>query len=287
LVIRETHVVVVAFHAADQLDRCLAQLESGFVTTIVDNSSSVDVRRVAERHRARYIDPGRNLGFAAGVNVAVREVLMGPAADVLLLNPDALLAQSSILELSALLHRPGNEKVAAVAPRLLGPDGADERVLWPFPSPGRCWREAFGLGSFKGRDGFLTGAALLLRWEALREVGLFDERFFLYAEEADWQRRAREQGWESVHAVHMTGFHGGAGAPADPARREVEFHAAQETYIRKWFGTRGWFSYRLAACAGAVARAALLTGRRRAAAARRARLYARGPRRSAGLMTIR
>jgi hypothetical protein len=60
------------------------------------------------------------------------------------------------------------------------------------------------------------------------------------------------------------------------------FHAAQETYIRKWFGSAGWESYRVATLVGAAARAVVLRGARRSEAARRASLYLRGPRSSGG-----
>ena len=121
---------------------------------------------------------------------------------------------------------------------------------------------------------------LLLRWEALQDIGLFDERYFLYAEEVDWQRRGLRLGWKAAVCGSVTVVHAGGGTSDDPTRRDVLFHAAHETYMRKWYGDPGWLVYRLAAFAGAVARAAVLSGERRAAAARRAGLYARGPRRS-------
>ena len=124
---------------------------------------------------------------------------------------------------------------------------------------------------------------MLLRWEALQQVGELDERFFLYGEETDWQRRAAQLGWRAALVPDVVAIHDGAGSSDDPRRREVLFHAAQETYIRKWYGSRGWWAYRAAACVGATARAVALSGDRRAEAARRARLYVRGPRRSAGL----
>jgi GT2 family glycosyltransferase len=130
----------------------------------------------------------------------------------------------------------------------------------------------------------VIGAVLLLRWDALSQVGLFDERFFLYAEEVDWQRRALALGWRSAVCDEVVASHIGAGTSDDPLRREALFHAAHETYIRKWYGRRGWWVYRTAACLGAAARAAVLPGGRRAEARRRALLYLRGPRRSASLM---
>ena len=148
---------------------------------------------------------------------------------------------------------------------------------WPFPTPARMWAEAFGLGRLPARGRFVVGAALLLAREAIDDVGLFDERFFLYAEETDWQRRARKRGWTSAVCVDAVAEHVGAGTSANPRRRETLFHAAQETYIRKWYGRTGWLLYRVAACLGAAARTLVLTRERRTEAARRALLYLRGP----------
>jgi GT2 family glycosyltransferase len=281
---RPVHVVVVAYLSSRQLDRCLAAIEGAAPTTVVDNSRSADVCEVTLNRGAEYVDPRENLGFGAGVNVALRRLLDGPPRDVLLLNPDAKLAPGNLEALAAYLHCPGNELVAAVSPQLRGPDGGEQRVVWPFPSPGRAWAEAFGLGRLPARHTFAIGAVLLLRWEALREVGLFDERFFLYAEETDWQRRALAHGWRSELCDGAVAAHIGAGTSDDPLRREALFHAAHETYIRKWYGPTGWCVYRSAACLGAAGRAAVLPRERRAEAARRALLYLRGPQRSASLI---
>jgi GT2 family glycosyltransferase len=275
---RKIHAVVVAYDAAEQLDACLAALEQAVEVTVVDNSSSPLVAAVVAARRARYVDAKENLGFARGVNVAVRELLAGTPQDILLLNPDAALRPRQLDLLAAELHRPGNERVAAVAPRLIGAGGNDQRVNWPFPSPARAWFQAFGLGMLPARSTFAIGAVLLLRWEAIREVGLFDQRFFLYAEEADWQRRASRRGWSSSVCENAVARHAGAGTSTDPQRRETLFHAAQETFIRKWYGPAGWLSYRTGMCVGAAIRAIVLRGPRRAEALRRGLIYLRGPR---------
>jgi GT2 family glycosyltransferase len=281
---RPVHAVVVAYHRPRQLNRCLATLSGAVATTVVDNSQSAGLCSVTLKHGADYVDPGGNLGFGSGVNVALRPLLAGPPRDVLLLNPDATLTLDDLETLAGYLHAPGNERVGAVAPRLESGDGCEERVVWPFPSPARAWVEAFGLGRMPARRTFVIGAVLLLRWDALSQVGLFDERFFLYAEEVDWQRRALALGWRSAVCDEVVASHIGAGTSDDPLRREALFHAAHETYIRKWYGRRGWWVYRTAACLGAAVRAAVLPGGRRAEARRRALLYLRGPRRSASLM---
>ena len=281
---RPQHVVVVAYGAEDALDRALGALERAVEITVVDNSTSEAVRAVANRRGAEYVDAGANLGFGAGANVALRRLRSCDPRDVVLLNPDAVLTPRDLEILVSFLHRPENQRVAAVAPRLVGDDGHEQRVVWPFPTPARAWAVAVGLGDPPSRRTFVVGAVLLLRWEALEDVGLLDERFFLYAEETDWQRRAAGRGWVSAVCRDAVAVHAGAGTSEDPLRRESLFHAAQETYIRKWHGSLGWAAYRAGACLGALARAVVLTGERRTLAARRANLYARGPRKLAALV---
>ena len=273
--IRALHVVVVAYHAADALDRTLAALDSTLPVTVVDNSQSDAVRSVSRKWGAEYVETANNTGFAAGVNTALRVILRGSPQDVLLLNPDETISAGEIAELATALH--ASERVGAVAPRLVDEEGKPQRVLWPFPSPGHAWREAVGLARLQTGARFAVGAVLLLRWEALREVGLFDERFFLYAEEADWQRRALGLGWHAAMHPAITAVHGGAGTSPDPIRREMLFHAAQETYVRKWHGVPGWWVYRAAVVVGAALRVALLRDERREGAGRRLHLYVRGP----------
>lgn len=230
---------------------------------------------------ARYVDTGSNLGFGAGVNVGLR--LVPPASDVLLLNPDAVVSGEALEVLRRALYRPGAERLAAVSPALVDPhDGSRQRVRWPLPTPGRMWREATG-GSrmFPPPDEYSIGAVLLLRAEAIADVGLFDERYFLYAEEADWQRRALARGWHSAEVPDAFAQHVGAGTSSDMGRRDRLFHAAIETYLRKWYGPLGWASYRAAATLGALVRGLLLHGAAGRAARARAVLYLRGPRRSA------
>jgi GT2 family glycosyltransferase len=272
----------VAFHAPDQFDRCLVALERAVPVLVVDNSSSHAVAAVARSHGAEYFDSGRNVGYAAAVNSALQR-LVDVDADVLLLNPDAVVRPSVVAGLAAFLHRDDNERVAVVAPRLVDLHGSEQRLVWPLPNPARMCAEAIGLGRIPTRRTFVAGAVLLLRREAIREVGYFDERFFLYAEETDWQRRAVQAGWTFAVCSDVVAAHAGGGTSADLQTREVLFHAGQETYIRKWYGPAGWWLYRVAACSGAAARSLVLADGRREDAARRMRLYMRGPRRCAAM----
>ena len=139
---RGLEIVVVAYGRPDLLEASLQPVLS-FPVTVVDNSSSPDVAAVCERLGVRYLDPGHNGGFGAGVNHAL-ERRLDPDADVLLLNPDAVIASDDVLRLhEALLADPA---LASVAPTQVDEAGHPSRVSWPFPSPGRTWLTAAGLG---------------------------------------------------------------------------------------------------------------------------------------------
>ena len=266
-------VVVVAFHAPGLLDRCLGTLGGDFAVLVVDNSSDPEVEAVAVTRGCSYLDPGRNLGFAGGVNLgcAVRD-----GRDVLLLNPDATITPDAVSDLhAALRHDPG---LAAVAPAQSGPGGdVPDRVAWPFPTPAGAWLEAVGLGRLRDRPDFLIGSVLLLSCAALDDVGPFDDRFFLYAEESDWQRRAADRGWRVALCPSVYATHVGAGTGGDPLRREAHFQASHERYVRKHHGTAGWWSYRAASVVGSAARALALPGERGRSARTRMHLFLTGP----------
>ncbi|MGN7704249.1 glycosyltransferase [Cellulosimicrobium sp. 22601] len=270
-------VVVVAYGSPAMVRDALAPLAGKYPITVVDNSSLPEIREITELAGGRYLDPGRNGGFAAGVNHALahRQV---PGADVLLLNPDAVVTSEDVQALHRALHAdPG---IASVGPEQVDDDGTRARVVWPFPSPAATWTEAVGLARLRrtpAERSFVIGSVLLLRAAALDDVGGFDERFFLYAEETDWAYRAVRAGWRHAVVPEAHALHLGGATSSDPSRRETHFHASQERYLRKHHGRAGWALARAGAVVGAAARSVALRGDGRASARRRLRLYLAGP----------
>ena len=175
-----------------------------------DNASSdgtVEVLR--ERVPEAEIDAGaENLGFAAGVNTLLAR---SDAPWIFLVNSDASPLPGAIGKLveAGIAH----PRAAAVAPRIEDEQGNLEHSTHPFPSlrvAATCafaWDrisrekadELFLEGSWlhdRPRDvDWAIGAALLLRKEAVDEIGGFDERFFMYAEDLEWCWRAAKRGW--------------------------------------------------------------------------------------------
>jgi glycosyltransferase involved in cell wall biosynthesis/GT2 family glycosyltransferase len=266
-------VVVVAYGAPVLLRRALEPLAE-LPVTVVDNSSMPEIAALCADLGVRYLDPGRNGGFAAGVNTALRDRLV-PGADVLLLNPDAVISADDVAVLQRTLRTRAD--LASVGPAQIDDDGTPARVEWFFPSPRGSWLEAVGVGRMRRGPHFVIGSILLLRAEALDQVGGFDERFFLYAEETDWAYRAHRLGWRHAAVPEARALHVGAATSGDASRREAHFHASQERYLRKHYGALGWQSARLAQWIGAMTRSVVLPGERGRAARKRAALYRLGP----------
>ncbi len=280
--VTDPHVLVVAYGPPTLLDGCLAGLQGQLPVTVVDNSSLPGTREVAERHDARYVDAGANLGFAGGVNVGLGVLAKteGPGVDVLLLNPDARVSPEGVRAMQERAH--ASPRTACVGATQVDPaTGTPARVFWPFPTPLGAWVEAVGLGRLRRRRDFVIGSLLLLRADALADIGPLDERYFLYSEETDWQKSARARGWD-VAVAEVTSTHVGAGTGGDPAVREGHFHASLERFVRKHHGRTGWLVFRSGMLLGAAVRALILPGVRGASAARRRDLYATGPVAAAG-----
>ncbi|MGH9030460.1 MAG: glycosyltransferase, partial [Acidimicrobiales bacterium] len=177
-----------------------------------DNASSDGTSSALERHvpEAEVEVSEENLGFARAMNLLMKR---STAPWFFALNSDAWPESGAIDVLVDAGER--HQRAAAVAPRLERPDGSLEASTHPFPSlktalidltGGRHWMprghlEAMCLEGAWHHDrarsvDWAVGAALLMRRAALEDLGGFDERFFMYAEDLEWCWRARSAAWE-------------------------------------------------------------------------------------------
>src|SRR5579863_5263231 len=140
---RDLDVIVVAYGPVAAVAETLDTLGPDASVVVVDNASSPATRDAVTGAGARYVDPGRNLGFAAAVNLAMTR-LPDTDADVLLLNPDARITPGELEHLHAELR--ARPRVACVAPLQHHPgSGAPSRAHWPWHTPWGAWAEAIGL----------------------------------------------------------------------------------------------------------------------------------------------
>jgi GT2 family glycosyltransferase len=169
--------------------------------TVLDNASE-DGSAGAVRARfpwARVIEQRHRAGFGANHNTVMRAT---EGRYVYVLNEDATVEPGSFERLVAYMD--SHPEVAAVGPHIRYPDGRHQPSAWRFPSPataalGTITLSRVGVEQSRGdeprRVDWVMGCALLLRRQALDSVGLFDERFFIYYEDADLALRGRRNGW--------------------------------------------------------------------------------------------
>ena len=217
-------VVVVTYDALPWIENCLDSVR-GVETVVVDNGSSDGtVEFVRERYPDVRLVEAENRGLGAGWNIGIRETT---TTYVLLLNADAWMTEGSLDRLVGFAD--GRARAAVVAPRLLNLDGTLQRSVRGFPTVWRLATEYLFLRKLAPRSSALNafyaggfdhdevrsvevvmGACMLLRREAIEQVGECDEDYFLFSEETDWCYRFREAGWEVVffpgaECVHVRG----------------------------------------------------------------------------------
>jgi N-acetylglucosaminyl-diphospho-decaprenol L-rhamnosyltransferase len=217
-------VVVVTYDALPWVEQCLESVR-GVPTVVVDNGSgdgTVDF--VRERFPDVRVVEAENRGLAAGWNLGLAAT---ESRYALLLNADAWLVGDALARLVAFAD--SRPRAAVVGPRLSNPDGTLQRSVRGFPTLWRLATEYFFLRKLAPRSSalnafyaggfdhdevreveFVMGACMLVRREAVEEVGLADEDFFLFSEETDWCYRFRRAGWEVVffpgaESVHVRG----------------------------------------------------------------------------------
>jgi GT2 family glycosyltransferase len=253
-------VVVVSYNTVGLLRQCLRSVElpgaPPLELFVVDNAStdgSADMV-AGEFPRAQLIRNDQNVGFSRANNQALR---LASAKYLCLLNSDAEVRDGALARMVGYLD--AHPDVGVVGPRLLYPDGSPQSSRRRFPTIATALIEstvvqrwlpnAPALRRYYVADvpddrvqevDWLVGACIVVRREAIDDVGLLDERFFMYSEELDWCRRIRAAGWRIVYlpgavAVH----HESRSAEQNLARRSILFFDSRCKYFAKHYG-RGW-----------------------------------------------
>lgn len=212
-------VIVLNWNGEEDTLACLESLariaEPAFDVLVVDNGSRPSVAPAVRTRfpRVACIELPVNLGYAGGNNVGLRRALEGGYDFAYVLNNDTVVDPAFL-----------RDALAATAPRVAAVGG---KVV-AFDDPSRLWmtygRVTYGQSLIQlagwgepdrgqydvQRDvEWVPGCGLLLSCAALREIGLFDERFFAYHEDVDWCTTAREHGWRIVYAPRSVVLHRG------------------------------------------------------------------------------
>lgn len=248
-------IIVVNWNTRDLLVQCLQSLddtvESAYDVWVVDNGSSDDsVAAVRERFpHVHVIANSENVGFVRANNQALDRCR---GRYVLLLNSDAQALPGSLDKTVEFMEAHPDAGVLGV--RLLNPDGTFQASYTVFPT---LWREFLilsGLGRWLIRssfpsygprvedgaqkiEGYMEGACLMARREAVNQIGGLDEHIFMYAEEVDWCYSFHRAGWEVWYLPQSPIIHyGGQSTKQRQKRMEAELYRSRVYFFRKHYG---------------------------------------------------
>ncbi|HSM55185.1 MAG TPA: glycosyltransferase family 2 protein, partial [Candidatus Sulfomarinibacteraceae bacterium] len=244
-------VIVLNWNARALLARCLpsllAQRYGDYRVVLVDNASTDDSLAFVRREfpQVEIIENDRNRGFSAGNNAALRRLQSDVAV---LVNPDIIAGADWLRELMAGLS--SEETIGIAGGKLFYPgqrrlQHAGGLIHFPLAMPDYVGRNEPDEGQHdRLRDvDYVVGAGLAVRRETLQQIGLLDEGFFLYFEDADLCFRARRAGYRVVYvpgaeAVHEESALTGKESPAyltwfhSSRWRFLLKHAPQETLLQ-------------------------------------------------------
>ncbi len=266
-------IVVVSYRTCDLLRDCLgsvyaSQTAYAFEVCVVDNASADGSATMvaAEFPQARLIVNRENVGYPAANNQGLRAFGFreapdrGPAAHVprfaLLLNSDTELPPHALTKMLRFMEE--HPEAGVAGPKLVRPDGSlDLACRRSFPTPevsfyrmtglSRLFPHSHRFGQYnltyldpdeQAEVDSVVGAFMLVRREAIEDVGLMDETFFMYGEDLDWAYRMKEAGWIIYYNPAVTVLHVKKASTCQNPRAQVAFYRAMNIFYRKHFATQ-------------------------------------------------
>jgi GT2 family glycosyltransferase len=251
-------VVVVNHNTGRLLAQCVAScLEQVQQVVIVDNVSNDESMILLERafpsdDRLKVIHAIKNLGYAAGCNIGIKATA---APNVMILNPDCVLGHDVVRQMVSVLE--GDTAVGMVGGLLLNPDGTEQGGgRRSNPTPWRTFVRVSGLYRLAGRwpelfpdfhlhnsplphgpleVDAISGALMLVRRDAIEQVGPLDEGYFLHCEDLDWCTRFRRAGWKIMFVPGAPVVHSKGGSSLSrPVLVEWHKHKGMIRYYLKF-----------------------------------------------------
>jgi GT2 family glycosyltransferase len=262
-------VIIVNYNTGEETVACVAAASADLAgiaheTIVVDNASADDsVARVRALPSVRLIANDTNAGFGTAINQAVKAT---GAPLLWILNPDCRVLPGAFATLARTLE--AQSECAIAAPQLLNADGSTqasargEPDAWTglfgrhsilttfFPSAGAARRnlpaaDLVASGVESAAVDWVMGAAMLIRRDAFDRVGGFDERYFLYWEDADLCRRLRDAGWTTRYVPGARVEHpGGASAKTSSRLATRAFHDSAYRYYATHVVRSSWHPLR-------------------------------------------
>jgi GT2 family glycosyltransferase len=260
-------VIIVSWNAKNYLSECLQSLNEYTFTynteiIVVDNASTDGSPSMVQKEfpHVNLIINEYNYGFAKGNNIGINQ---SKGTYLFLINSDVFVKDGCIEKMIAYMDV--HPDIGILGPKILDQCGKTQRSCMELPSLWNTFYSAFGLHNIFGEFQFFRGEMMtywshntirqvdiingcfwMVRKEALDEVGLLDEQFFIYSEDKDWCKRFHETGWDVVFYPEAEAIHyGGASSANAPIRFEVEMQKANLQYWKKHHSKWGYNCYLL------------------------------------------
>jgi GT2 family glycosyltransferase len=269
-----TWIVIVNYRTADLVIGCLRSLaaqisdidNSHVRVVVVDNNSgdgslvklSAAIERESWSAWAELMPLVKNGGFAFGNNAGIRKVrALAESVDyIMLLNPDTVALPGAIGALLEFMD--AHPEVGIAGSQLESVNGSVDSSAHIFPTPLSELEGAARLGilsrllqryvvtpppqAYAHQCDWVSGASMIIRRQVIENIGLMDEKYFLYFEEVDFCRRAFQAGWQCWHVpasrvIHLEGASTGIRAMAK--RRAGYWYDSRRRYFSKHYGISG------------------------------------------------
>jgi hypothetical protein len=230
---------------------------------LIDNSPADSARAWFTDDRIKYIKTNKNIGFGSGHNIALREAI-NLFEYHLVLNPDVTFEPETLENILKFVT--GQTEIGLVMPKVLYPDGQIQYLCKLLPTPADLFvRRFIPFKNYQNKKNhifeirasgydkimnvpYLSGCFMFLSTSALRQVGMFDERYFLYGEDVDLSRRIHKH-YRTLYYPNVYIYHDHARASYKHLKMTLIHVANAMRYFNKWGWLideeRTWFNTRV------------------------------------------
>jgi hypothetical protein len=232
---------------------CLHKVDLVENIFVVDNSPNDDLRNKLAGlfSKVKYVWGHGNIGYGAGNNIAIRESINDSSKYHLVINSDVYFNDGTLENIVAYMDM--NSNIGQLIPQVLYPDGKLQYLCKLIPTPWDLLSKRFLLDKLKKKSlskflleftdyqkpmnvPYLSGCFMFFRVSSLKEIGLFDERFFMYPEDIDITRRMHKH-YKTMYYPYETIIH----AHAAESYKSIKMLIIHATNMIKYFNKWGWF----------------------------------------------
>lgn len=202
-------VIILNYNGGDGLRLCLDSVYKlnypNFEVVVVDNNSSDNSFEEARRRfrKFHFIKNNHNIGFAGGNNVAIKWALEKMAEYVFLLNNDAIIEKNTLTKMVEAMEQ--DQDLGISSPIIY--QGESDKIWFAGGKINWLKMKTEHNDAKRQKTDYITGCAMLIRKNVFAKIGLLDERFFLYYEDADFSYRTRKNGFGLIIISKTAVYH--------------------------------------------------------------------------------